>query len=233
MFQPQNLPKARHEREIQRIEASDCSAARCPTRSCPDDRVTGRPTSSICARCFQRLRSDLHALLELYGECGNALTRSPSGLRERVRGTRPVGIDLDDDVMVMRTAIMEFFSSWTRLVMDERRTSRPARHEIPSLADFLIHHLRWLSTHPAIQDLDLELGDLLDSARRLVEPGAGSRVPVGRCPRAGCSGMLHAITSTASAPGSQPVHVRCDSGHVLPPQQWLLVAEQLRRSATG
>ncbi len=183
----------------------------------------------ICARCVGRLHRELRALLELYEESDQALTRTTPRLRERVSGSRStVGIVLDDSAMALRAQVTDVLAQWARLVVDERRdrTPRPREPRMGSLVRFLQEQLPWLARHPAAIDFDEEVTELLAAFGKLFGPGQVRRFPLGSCPEPGCDGTLHGVISAGG--GRVPSHVTCDAGHALPPHQWMRVADRLK-----
>ncbi|MFI9616699.1 hypothetical protein ACIHCM_34330 [Streptomyces sp. NPDC052023] len=186
----------------------------------------------ICARCVGRLHRELRALLELYEESDQALTRATPRLRERVSGSRStVGIVLDDDAVALRTQVTDVLAQWARLVVDERRdrAPRPRGPRMDSLVRFLQQQLPWLALHPAAVDFDEEVAELLAGLGKLFGPGQVHRFPLGPCLEPGCDGTLHGVTSTGG--GQVPSHVTCDAGHALPPHQWMRLADRLKGEA--
>jgi hypothetical protein len=180
----------------------------------------------------ERLRADLCHVLTLHEETERALVRTPASLRQRVSGSRSVGIVLDDEAVAVRSAIRALLLSWTRLVADERGVPAVTDTEVRGLLRFLVVHLEWLAGHPAGPDFADEVAELLASAGR--GAAAEQAVPLGPCPQPGCGGTLRAPTAAATA--GQPAaarQVRCEYGHGVPPRQWFLLAERSRRGADG
>jgi hypothetical protein len=172
----------------------------------------------------------LRTLAELYEECGRMLAHSPYSLRQRVTGSRATGISLNEKAMAIRTETQNTLGSWARLVVDECGVTGPSQEGIRPLVSFLIRHSGWLAAHPAAGDFAEEIAALVRSARRIAGPGPAHRVDLGRCLRSGCAGTLRAVVHDGD--DGRPGHVSCDAGHALPPQQWLLVAHRMRRTAS-
>lgn len=186
----------------------------------------------ICAKCVGRLHRELRALLELYEESDQALTRATPHLRERVSGSRStVGIVLDDGAVALRAHVADVLAQWARLVVDESRdrAPRPREPRADSLVRFLQQQLPWLADHPAVVDFDEEVAELLTAFGTLFGPGQVRRFPLGSCLEPGCDGALHGVMSAAG--GRVPSHVTCDAGHALPPHQWMRVADRLKGEA--
>ncbi|WP_234535790.1 OvmZ protein [Streptomyces shenzhenensis] len=191
-----------------------------------------RRCGRICVRCLDRIDGQLRTLLDLYRESDQALVPGAPVLRERVSGSRAtVGIVLDERVLALRARTGEVMASWARLVVDERTGARPAGRGVPALVGFLRGQLPWFAGHPAGVDLDEELAELRTDFRHLLGPGPVRRFALGPCTRPGCAGTLHGILP-ADGGDRVPDQVTCDTGHALPPRQWLLVAGRIREVAT-
>lgn len=205
-------------------------------RNLPENH-TGRDCATlcgrICAKCVERLRRELRTLLDLYRESDHALTTAPPRLRERVSGSRGVvGIVLDERAVDMRARMTEVLASWARLVVEERGSEvpRPREREVGNLVPFLRQQARWIGDHPAAVEFDEEITELLGEFGGLFGPGQVRRFPLGSCVQPGCAGTLHGVVRTEE-PAAAPSHVTCDTGHTLPPRQWLLVAGRMAEGA--
>lgn len=177
--------------------------------------------------CLQpeRLRVALCIAVNFHRESEHELTSSAHGLRERVSGSRPTGITLDESVLALRSRITELLTSWARLVIEERGVAAPRNCSVPGLAEFLGRHLSWLTEHPAGPDFDREVAALMRSCHTLREETRSARRELGGCPEPGCSGTLYAVLGpTESAPGRPGSSVVCDQGHAFAPHDWLLLA---------
>ncbi|MCI3278543.1 hypothetical protein [Streptomyces cylindrosporus] len=144
---------------------------------------------------------------------------------ERISGTRSVGTRLDERVLSLRAQIADLLSSWAGLVVAERRSTTAPGLEVPALLRFLGSQVRWLSEHPAGPDLDVELAVLVDSSRSLFGPQV-HRVSLGVCCHPGCTAPLFALLSGTR--DSAFSRVICDTGHTVPPAQWLLLSARAR-----
>ena len=196
-----------------------------------DDTLPSRPA-------LERLRANLKGLAEAYEESERAMgSAGPVLLRERVSGSRAaVGIVLDEKLMALRSEMTEVLASWAGLVVTECAApgrSRPrVEREVGSLVRFLDRHLEWLAAHLAAAEFEEEVALLLESSARMFGPPV-RRLPVGDYPRPGCASTLHAVLRKADDHESPPSHVACESGHLLPPRQWLLIAGRLRQCASA
>ncbi len=177
-----------------------------------------------CLRA-EGLRVALRKVVNFHHESEHELTSSAHGLRERVSGSRPMGITLDESVLALRSRITELLTSWARLVIEERGVAAPRNRSVPGLAEFLGRHLSWLTEHPAGPDFDREVTALMRSCHSVREETRSARRELGGCPEPGCSGTLYAVLRpTESAPGRPGSGVVCDQGHAFAPHDWLLLA---------
>ncbi|SMF78830.1 hypothetical protein SAMN02745830_06097 [Streptomyces sp. Amel2xC10] len=181
---------------------------------------------SYCRTCVERLRRELLTLLGLYRESDHALTPSRARMRERVAGSRSVGMKLDERTVEMRTETTDVLASWARLVVEERGAKGPRGRDVASLVSFLCQEMDWIAGHPAAVSFDEEVRQLLQRLSALFGPAPAHGMPLGACVEPECTGTLLAVTRGA---GGSPCQVSCDAGHVLPPRQWLMVAGQRAR----
>ncbi|MEU3227828.1 OvmZ protein [Streptomyces sp. NPDC006976] len=163
---------------------------------------------------------------EVYRDSEEELAVLSGGPVERVSGTQPVGLRLDDRMLTLRSQVTDLLCSWAGLVVSERGLPPVPGTEVPTLLRFLAGHVRWLAEHPAAQDLDAELTALLESARSLLGPRS-YEVSLGVCCHSGCTARLHAtLSGTRDSVYSQ---VACDAGHTVPPREWLLLSGRTRQ----
>ncbi|MFD4659814.1 hypothetical protein ACFWP2_29775 [Kitasatospora sp. NPDC058444] len=203
-----------------------------PSRGCASSRCAPPPTAGprtpsaaarLCADCVDLLRANLRRLLDAYRESDHALTPTTPRSGVRVGGTKTAkGIVLDQRAMDLRSRMTETLASWARLVVDETRSPGPRHHGVVSLVDFLRQNIEWLAAHPAAADFDEEVRQLLESCRTVLGPTLERRTPIGVCPEADCHSTLHVIRQADAA--ARHSSIACDSGHVLPPQEWLRYA---------
>ncbi|WP_019635016.1 hypothetical protein [Actinomadura atramentaria] len=185
------------------------------------------PGLRVCAACRDRLRGALERLPALYDECGTALAHPSRSPRERVGGTRPLGLSLPEPVVAARAEILSVLASWAALVADERAVAPPPR-AVRALAVFLVRHLDWLLAHPAAADLVGEVAAVSRAARRAAAPDRAARLALGRCGRQGCDAT---VTADVGDRGDRPPgEARCGAGHVWHAHQWLLLARRMERA---
>lgn len=215
---------------VYRMRRSPLLSAAPVTQRCAgsDCHLPPHAGALLCDRCVARLQADLRGLRDIYEESEHSLARPPTSLRQRVSGSRPIGIVLDDRTVAVRSEMTTTLASWARMIIDERGLTSRDQRDVRSLLCFLARHLDWLARHPAAADFADEVTRLVESAGELGGPGPVRLIALGHCLRAGCAGTLHAVIP---APGSTdrttPHQVSCDTGHSLPPRQWLLLADRL------
>jgi hypothetical protein len=215
----------------------ECAARRCRrnrSAACPPG-PTGASEASgsrLCPPCVDRLRSDLRGLPDVYRDSDHALTPAPPRVGERVSGSRTVGIVLDDRAVAARSRLTDVLASWARLVVDERRVHGPGEYEVAGLVRFLGRHLDWLAAHPAAADFDDEVAGLLESFNSVFEPGPVRHLALGDCPQPGCGGTLRGVLPAVNHHDRRPDLVLCESGHTLPPRQWLGIAGRLGQAGS-
>ncbi|NUR57965.1 MAG: hypothetical protein HOV87_04585 [Catenulispora sp.] len=126
------------------------------------------------------------------------------------------GIKIDEDASAGRSKIMEFLSSWSALVIDERPARKPAKCDCRALTSFLLRHLDWLLAHAAAGDFADEVCGLVFQVQRIADLGP-QRSEIGPCVEPGCDSRLFA----GQSPRGGGFEVRCTAGHVWHANQWL------------
>ncbi|MFI0899351.1 OvmZ protein [Streptomyces sp. NPDC020983] len=162
----------------------------------------------------------LRALPRLYAACEHALGPVTSGFQERVSGTRGRGMPLNERAMEARSDMVGVLASWADMVVGERRASAPRGRTVRDLAGFVAGHLDWLLAHPAADDFVSEIVMVEEAALRAVH-GRGASRELGRCPEPDCGSTVQ----SGVLPGGD-FAVSCGSGHVLTPQQWMLLGHR-------
>jgi hypothetical protein len=203
-----------------------CEGPRCRDKQSRIRRVNSG--TRLCASCHAQLASHLAVLPDLYRRCEGILVNTRGRDLERVHGGLPGGISLNDAAVAVRTEMMTVLASWAGLVVDERQVSRPQRRDIHALTDFLAVQLGWLALHPAAGELAAEIGALVRSAEDTISPDTAVRVELGPCNRSGCSGVVSVVVGGDDEP--TPTMMSCDSGHALPPQQWLMLKHRIEQA---
>jgi hypothetical protein len=181
------------------------------------------PNMRVCAGCREQLEEDLLELPGWYDLCAHALDLGGPRPAERVRGSRPRGIDLREAVVTVRTEILGALASWCGLVAGERGVSAPDELSVRRLVSFLAIHLNWLVAHPAAADLVDGMDVLVTSARQVVRPDEGMRVELGPCSRPGCDEPVVAESGTEN---QVTYRVACAAEHEVRPQEWLLLRDR-------
>ncbi|MFI6347978.1 OvmZ protein [Streptomyces sp. NPDC050560] len=171
----------------------------------------------------------LDELPALYDACGHALAGpGDRRVKERITGTRNIGIALRQAILDVRDATLQVLASWADLVVQERATDdRPARN-VPALAEFLSHHLPWLAEHPAADSLLDELDALTADAHRVIDTPEPADTVLGPCVIPGCDGTIIAPATPDTGTGPPAPRVHCDAGHTWSPQQWLLLSRRIQ-----
>jgi hypothetical protein len=198
----------------------------CASMNCSRTVSTG---SGICAHCRRAVHRELRSLPDLYDDSGGRLVGTPQGVVERVRSTRAAGISLNEAALRIRSDILDVLSSWCTLVVQERGVAGPRRRTAEDLAVFLDRQLPWLAGHPAVGDFTAEVRELATAARQVVDHGASQPRPLGPCDRPGCSSIVYLTRLGDDRRG----RVRCASGHVWQPHEWLLLSRRMQRGAAS
>jgi hypothetical protein len=168
--------------------------------------------------CVERLRGELLALLGLYRESDHVLTPGPARMRERVSGSRSVGMALDERTVEMRTEAADVLASWARLVVEERGVKGLRGCDVGSLVSFLRDEAEWIAGHPAAVSFDEEVRQLLQRLGALFGPAPVRGLALGACVEPECTGTLLVVVRGAGGSAATPGHVSCDAGHMLPPR---------------
>jgi hypothetical protein len=164
------------------------------------------------------VRANLAVLPGLHAACADELTPGDHRARERVTGWTPKGIVLRESVMTARSDMVAVLASWATLIVDDRRVRGPRGQEVRHFTAFLLHHFGWLAAHPAAGDFADEIGELVSTARDVLDPGKSADLAVSSCERPGCAEPVLARIGVRD-PGHHPV--ACTAGHRVPPEQWL------------
>lgn len=203
-------------------------AVRCSGSCRANPNRNGTATASqSCTGCGRRAEQALQELPRLHRECEAALLPRATGLRQKVSGSVPSGIALNETAVQARADIVAVLASWSALVVGERQVRAPGSRSVDHLSAFLVRHLDWLLAHPAAADLVAEVTALADSARRATHPGPAS-LNLGRCVRPGCTGTVYSTRRPHEGP-----QVRCEAGHDWPSNQWLLLAKRMEVAGTA
>jgi hypothetical protein len=167
----------------------------------------------------------------LFVECGRRLGARGERPAERVSGgSAPNGLPFNVAAAEARSAIVGVLSSWSALIADGRRIAGP-RRDVGSMSAFLVRHVDWLRAHEAAGEGSRELDQLTRQARRVVDPEELSRVKVGTCVEAGCSGDLVALVRKDQRRSSH-TEVRCshEAGHRWSGHEWLALGNRMARA---
>jgi len=170
-------------------------------------------------------------LPDLYRRCELMLLNPRGPDVGRVRGGLPAGISLNVAAMTIRTEMMAVLASWAGLVVEERPVRQPPERDIRALAGFLGKHLAWLARHSAARDAAAEIAGLVTAASDMLSTDTEVRVELGPCARAGCGDVVSVVVGGGGEEALKTI--KCDRGHVWPPQQWLMLKDKIERARRG
>jgi hypothetical protein len=207
---------------------SSCEGPICRAKRSHVELLT-RP--GLCGSCRTGLSDHLTMLPKLYRWSEEILLNTRISDVGRIRGGLPGGISLNVPAVKLRTEMLTILASWAGLVVDERPVGRPPGREVCALATFLRAHLEWLAEHPAAADAAAEIAALVGDAKKLLAPDAAERTELGPCRKAGCGGIVSIVARGVGGDSSKTIE--CDGGHVLPPEQWLMLKYQIEQAGRG
>ncbi|MBO0806688.1 MAG: hypothetical protein J2P32_00085 [Actinobacteria bacterium] len=137
------------------------------------------------------------------------------------------GLSVDERVTDARHDIVAVLASWSALVADERRVTRPGRREVTQLSAFLAVHVDWLLAHPAGHSFAEELLAVAAAAREISRSDPARGPELSQCVEEGCDKPMTVIRAATS------VEVRCAAGHAWQARQWLHLARRLSARQAG
>ncbi|GII54399.1 hypothetical protein Pth03_27880 [Planotetraspora thailandica] len=182
------------------------------------------PGFRLCQECRQALRTGLCSLPGLFRECERRLAYLPCSSTQRVSGTGPKGIALNEAAMNARAKIADVLSSWCALVAAQKQVAGPGVVGVSDLAAFLERHLDWLAAHPAVGEFVAEIAQLVETGQAVIEPGRARPRALGPCDRTGCGHTVYLRYDD----GAQ---VRCTAGHSWLPHEWLALSLHIRQAS--
>lgn len=149
--------------------------------TCPID---GKPTVTpavICPDCTDKLDRSLGDLGSLLEDLDTALTRQSRkrparGSHERDDKPLPYDVGASKASGDLKAVLV----GWARLVAEERGVPLTCRDESGSIADWLLHHVTWLSRHDAAADAYSEIVGAVNNIRRVIDI-APDRTYIGPC----------------------------------------------------
>lgn len=172
------------------------------------------PGSHLCQTCETRLAEHLRDIAGWWPALTDRLGRdSADAMAEKVKGTRAVGLVLNETVSDGMAEIQSWVLFVARLVIDERDVRAPTVLSVPSIAAWLADwHAVWLASH---HDPDLasaiahEAKSNADRCARLAAPTGARKLELPlRCTehtttdlgeRVPCAGTMHAWVSTGAS----------------------------------
>jgi hypothetical protein len=201
----------------------------CESQHCLRERGRGRgrrvyiaEQGLLCMFCRGWAHDNIFELPKLYGELDSSLIRFPFALEERVGGGEVKGLCLNEASVNARFDIMSVLATWSGMVAQERRVTRPADRDVTGLAVFLSRHLDWLLAHHAGACFADELAVTTATARQAGRRDSAPHLSLGCCVEDDCGEALYATGIGADARSS--AQVRCEAGHVWQPHEWLVLA---------
>ena len=136
------------------------------------------------------------------------------------------GLCLDEESVDARSNITSVLATWSGMVAEERKITKPGGREVVGLAAFITHHLDWLLAQPTAPYFADEVMTITAAARRVSQPGSARRPPLGFCVEKGCDASLHVAGTATDARSS--AQVRCENGHTWQAHEWLVLASGMR-----
>jgi len=204
----------------------------CGSQNCRKERAGGRrhaylaeQGAQLCSFCYAGVRDDIVELPKLYDEFELSLIRFPFAFEERARGGEVKGLCLDEESVDARSDIISVLATWSGMVAEERKLSKPIGRDVEGLAAFLICHLDWLLAHPIASYFVDEVATIAATARCASRPSSVPHRPLGSCVEDGCDASLYAAVTTADA--RSPAQVRCEAGHIWQACEWLVLASRV------
>lgn len=169
---------------------------------------------TLCSACRDRLRTDLLEIAVLYGRCADVLSPQRSQHLERVSGRRYDNIALDDDVLEVRADIRRRLAVWASMVGDAKRRPGACERHVDLLVGVLVDGLDIIADHPDAGTVMASIGELVEQARRVLEPDTRERLELGVCAEPECGATVTAVL------GMETI-VSCAAGHRWAPNRWL------------
>jgi hypothetical protein len=179
----------------------------------------------LCASCRSLMASRLTGLPRMYQVCEDELEVPRQDPIRVGGGSRPTGIRLNDETVAVRGDVVAVLSSWCDLIVKERGVAGPGSRDVRRLASFIEDHLDWLAAHAGAADFADELGGLVRSVRRVLDPAQVRTIDLAPCPREGCGQTVRASISVVQR--RLPPQVSCAAGHTWQPREWLNLSRQL------
>jgi len=203
----------------------------CRSWYCRQEHAGGRRVypaeqgSQLCSLCRARVRDDIVELPKLYEESESSLIRFPFAFQERIRGGKVKGLCLNEASVNARSDIISVLATWSGMVAEERRLTKPIRRDVAGLAAFLTRHLDWLLAHAAAPYFADEVAAMAAATRRASRAGPVPRLPLGYCVEEDCDAALYADGTAEDA--RSPAQVSCEAGHRWQAHEWLVLASRM------
>lgn len=179
----------------------------------------------LCRACWDNLATGLKRIPRLYYECGRLLAGSDQP-RDRTSGGPMPGIPFNAAAADVRETIRGVLASWSGMIVEERRVTKPAR-TVSALAKFLAHHVDWMAAHSTATEVTDEVTQLVRSAHHVAYPNPARRMPIGACVEQGCSGELFALVHPQELLLPPAINCDADPCHSWLAHQWMQLSRRL------
>lgn len=138
--------------------------------TCPIDGKPPTFPAVLCADCTDKLDRALGDIGSLLEDLDTALTRQAKKRPARGNHARDDS-PLPYDVGASKAGgdLKAVLVGWARLVSDERGAGLTCRDDSSSIADWLLHHVTWLSRHDAAADAYSEIVGAVNNIRRTID----------------------------------------------------------------
>lgn len=221
----------------------------CINPGCAQPPRPARSRSNLCDPCFDRTRQNLEQTADLWTDLVDRLASESSGMTERVKGTKQVGLTINERVSDTMRDITAWAWFAARIIMENPQlVTGPKTHTTDDVLRFVSKHLTWLADHSDAELAAAVCDDAfahLKAGRRAAYPSGARRVdlPV-RCTEYGtsdlgeripCEGTMFAIVSPMSY-SSPDLICSEDDNHRVDPAVWRHVSwtrRNMNRAAAG
>lgn len=135
----------------------------------------------LCDVCADRFAEHLREIAGWWPDLLDRLGHeSGDAMSEKVKGTRPIGLVLNETVSDGMADVTSWLMFVARLVIDERDVRAPTILSVPSLATWLADwHAPWLTAHPdaaLVQALADEAAEHAKKCQRLAAPSGARKL---------------------------------------------------------
>lgn len=143
---------------------------------------------TVCRKCRHLSLAAIRMMPSMYDSLTLQLIPTPTP-GQPVTGTRNPGINLDHNVVDMRTIISRFLRGHTATIYRERNlTAHPTLERLHDLAQFLTQHHEWTLATSIGPTYTARILNIHHHATRIIEANPNRTYPIGKCPE--CPGTL-------------------------------------------